>query len=104
MLAPITEQKRAQHEPAERDPDQDALHVVPVQGQCADAEQDDHDDEPGVDGFSPQDIEDQRSDIDQVVSEIAIEYGIFKGIFQSLGKSADLTAEGMKRLISLGKS
>jgi hypothetical protein len=48
--------------------------------------------------------EDQRSDIDQVVSEIAIEYGIFKGIFQSLGKSADLTAEGMKRLISLGKS
>jgi len=48
VLAPVTEQERAQHEPAERDPDQDALHVVPVQGQRADPEQDNHDNEPGV--------------------------------------------------------
>jgi hypothetical protein len=48
--------------------------------------------------------EDQLSDIDQVVSEIAIEYGIFKSVFQSRGTSADLTAEDMRRLISLGKS
>jgi hypothetical protein len=40
VLAPVTEQERAQHEPAERDPDQDALHVVPVQGQRAEPEQD----------------------------------------------------------------
>ena len=46
--APVTGQERAQHEPAERDPDQDALHVVSVQGQRADAEQDSHDNEPGV--------------------------------------------------------
>jgi hypothetical protein len=51
LFAPVTEQKRAQHEPAERDPNQDASHVVPVQGQRADPEQDDHDDEPGVYGF-----------------------------------------------------
>jgi hypothetical protein len=38
--APVTEQERAQHEPAVRDPDQDALHVVPVQAQRADPEQD----------------------------------------------------------------
>jgi len=40
VAAPVTEQERAQHEPAERDPDQDALHVVPVQGQRAEPEQD----------------------------------------------------------------
>ena len=40
VLAPVTGQERAQHEPAERNPDQDALHVVPVQGQRADPEQD----------------------------------------------------------------
>jgi hypothetical protein len=40
VLAPVTEQERAQHEPAERNPDQDALHVVPVQGQRAEPEQD----------------------------------------------------------------
>src|SRR6202521_725186 len=33
VLAPVTEQERAQHEPAERDPYQDARHGVPVQGQ-----------------------------------------------------------------------
>jgi hypothetical protein len=56
VLAPVTEQERAQHEPAERDPDQDALHVVSVQGQRADPEQDNHDNEPGV--IRPKDIED----------------------------------------------
>jgi hypothetical protein len=45
VLAAVTEQERAQPEPAERDPDQDALHVVPVQGQRADPERDNHDDE-----------------------------------------------------------
>jgi hypothetical protein len=60
VLAPVTEQERARHEPAERDPDQDALHVVPVQGQRADPEQDNHDNEPGVHGFiRPKDIEDR---------------------------------------------
>src|SRR5437763_11954264 len=60
VLAPVTEQERAQHEPAERDPDQDALHVVPVQGQHADPEQNNHDNEPGVHGFiRPKDIEDR---------------------------------------------
>ena len=56
VLTPVTEQERAQHEPAERDPDQDALHVVSVQGQRADPEQDNHDNEPGV--IRPKDIED----------------------------------------------
>ena len=55
VLAPVTEQERAQHEPAERDPDQ--LRVVPVQGQRADPEQDNHDNEPGV--IRPKDIEDR---------------------------------------------
>lgn len=40
-LAPVTEQERARHEP---DKDQDALHVVPVQGQRADPEQKDIED------------------------------------------------------------
>ena len=58
--APVTEQERAQREPAERDRDQDALHVVPVQGQRADPEQDNHDNEPGAHGFiGPKDIEDR---------------------------------------------
>ena len=62
VLAPVTEQERAQHEPAERDPDQDALHVVPVQGQRADPKQDNHDNEPGVHGFiRPKDIEDRSA-------------------------------------------
>jgi hypothetical protein len=50
VLAPVTEPERAQHA-AERDPDQDAPHVAPVQGQRADPEQDNHDNEPGVHGF-----------------------------------------------------
>jgi hypothetical protein len=60
VLAPVTEQERAQHEPAEHDPDHDALHVVPVQGERADPEQDNHDSEPSVHGFiGPKDIEDR---------------------------------------------
>jgi hypothetical protein len=60
-LAPVTEPERAaQHEPAERDPDQDALHVVPVQAQRADPGQDNHDNEPAVQGFiAPKDVEDR---------------------------------------------
>jgi hypothetical protein len=59
VLAPVTEQERAQHEPAKRDPDQDALHVVPVQGQRADPEHDYPDNEPGVRGFiRPKDVDD----------------------------------------------
>jgi hypothetical protein len=57
VLAPVTEQERAQQEPAERNPDQDALHVVPVQAQRADPAQDNHDNEPGFIG--PKDIEDR---------------------------------------------
>jgi hypothetical protein len=60
VVAPVTEQERAQHEPAERDPDQDAPHVVPVQGQRTDPEQDNQDNERGVHGFiRPKDIEDR---------------------------------------------
>ena len=58
--APLNEQQRAQHEPAERDPDQDAVHIVSVQGRHANPEQDSHDDEPGVHSFTrPKDIEDR---------------------------------------------
>src|ERR1700758_3166688 len=39
VLSAVPERERAQHEPAERDPDQNALHVEPVQGQRADPEQ-----------------------------------------------------------------
>jgi hypothetical protein len=58
VLAPVTEQERAQHEPAEREPaerDPDQLHVVLVQDQRADPEQDNHDNEPGVQ-IRPKDI------------------------------------------------
>ena len=62
VLAPVTEQERTQHEPAERDPDQDALHVVPAQGQRADPEQDNHDNKPGVHALvRPKDIEDRSA-------------------------------------------
>jgi hypothetical protein len=60
--APVTGQERAQHEPAER-PDQDVPHVVPVQGQRADPDQDNHDNEPGVHGFNrPKDIVAEHAD------------------------------------------
>jgi hypothetical protein len=55
-LAPVTGQEPAQHEPAES-PDQDVPHVVPLQSQRADPEQDNHDNEPGVHEFNrPKDI------------------------------------------------
>jgi hypothetical protein len=58
-LAPVTQQERARHGPNERDPDQDASHVVSVQDQRADPEKDSHDDEPRVHGIiRPKDIED----------------------------------------------
>ena len=57
MVAPVTEQERAPPEPAERDPDEGALHVVSVQGQRADPEQDNHDNEPVV--IRPKDIGDR---------------------------------------------
>ena len=60
VLAPATEQDRAQHEPAEREKDQDAVQVVSVQGQRADPERDSHNDAPGVhDVIRPKDIEDR---------------------------------------------
>jgi hypothetical protein len=63
VAAPVTEQERAQHEPAERDSDQDAVHVVAVQGQRADPEQDNHDNEPGVHGsIGAKDIEDRSAE------------------------------------------
>jgi hypothetical protein len=59
VLTPVTEQERAQHKPAERDPDQDAMHVVPVQGQRADPQQDNHNKEPDVHGVNrPKNVED----------------------------------------------
>jgi hypothetical protein len=60
VLAPVTEQEHARHEPNERDPDQGASHVVSVQGQRANPEKDSHDDEPHVHGIIvPKDIEDR---------------------------------------------
>jgi len=56
VLAPVTGQQCAQHKPALRDPDQDAPHLVPVQGQRADPEND-HNDEPAIPGyFRPKNI------------------------------------------------
>jgi hypothetical protein len=60
VLAPVTEQERARHEPAERDSNQDALHDVSVQDQRADAEKDSRDDGSRVHGFiRPKEIEDR---------------------------------------------
>ena len=58
VLAPVTQQERARHEPNERDPNQDASQVS-VQGQRADSDKDSRDDEPGVHGIiRPKDLED----------------------------------------------
>jgi hypothetical protein len=58
VLAPLT-QERARHEPNERNPSQDASHVVSLQDQRADPKKDSHDDEPRVHGIiRPKDIED----------------------------------------------
>jgi hypothetical protein len=56
--APVTQQERARREPNERDANQDASHVVPVQDQRADPEKDGYGDKPRVDGIiRPKDIE-----------------------------------------------
>ena len=58
VIVPATGQQPAQHEPAERDPDQDAQHVVPVQAQRDDPEQDNHDNKPSLRGLvRPKDTE-----------------------------------------------
>ncbi|TMJ61269.1 MAG: hypothetical protein E6G82_08525 [Alphaproteobacteria bacterium] len=57
--APVTEE-RAQQEPAERNPDQDALPVVPVQAQRAEPEQGKLENEPASHGFiRPEDVQDR---------------------------------------------
>jgi hypothetical protein len=62
VLAPVTEERAAQHEPAERNPDQDALHVVPVQVQRADPEQGKLENGPAAHGFiRPEDVEDRSA-------------------------------------------
>ena len=58
VLAPVTQQERARHEPNERNPNQDASHVVSVQDPRADPEKDSHGDEPRVHGIiRPKNIE-----------------------------------------------
>jgi hypothetical protein len=62
VLAPVTEERAAQHEPAERNPDQDALHVVSVQVQHADPEQGKPENGPVAHGFiRPEDVEDRSA-------------------------------------------
>src|SRR5437763_7874290 len=59
VVAPVSGQEGARHEPNERDRDQNALHAIPVQGQRAEPRQDNHENEPGVQGFiRPKGIED----------------------------------------------
>jgi hypothetical protein len=53
VLAPVTEQERPKHEPA----DQDVLNVVPVKVSAPTSEQDNHDNEPGA--SRPKDTEDR---------------------------------------------
>ena len=63
VVAPAPTQERVKHEPAQRDPDQDAPLAVPVQGQPADSEQDKHDSEPVPDGIiRPKDIADRPAE------------------------------------------
>jgi hypothetical protein len=58
VLAPVTQQERARHEPNERDPNQDASNVVSVQDPRADPEKDSHGDEPRIHGIiRPKNIE-----------------------------------------------
>ena len=61
VLAPATGQERAKHEPPERNSNQDALRVVPVQGQRADPEQDKPKDQPSARGFIRPDKMEDRS-------------------------------------------
>jgi len=82
VLAPVTEQERAQHEPAERDRDQTPF-VVPVQGRHADPEQDDHDNEPAVHGFiRPKNIEDRSAE--------HVSYEVKNDLARSDGKTTTL--------------
>src|SRR3954451_13738784 len=50
VLAPVPAQERANHEPAEHDPDQVALHVVSLEGPRADPERGKVDSEPDAHG------------------------------------------------------
>src|SRR5262249_21471520 len=61
VVAPATEQERVKHEPAERHPGKEALHVVSVQGQPADAEKDHSEEESRVHGTRTKDIEDRSA-------------------------------------------
>src|SRR5436190_5892462 len=61
VLAPATGQERAKHDPPERNSDQDAIRVVPVQGRRAEPEQDKPKDEPPARGFIRPDNMEHRS-------------------------------------------
>jgi hypothetical protein len=87
---PVTEQERAQHEPAKPDPSQDALHAAPSQDQRADIKQDNHDSEPGVHGsIRPKDIEDRSAG--HVSSEI-------KDLARSDGKATALPSRRVRAI------
>jgi hypothetical protein len=96
VLAPVTAQERAQQEPTERDPDQDALHVASAQGQQADTEHDSHDDEPGVRDFvRPKDIEDR--------SDGHVSYETKDDLVPSGGKATTLRLRGVGAMHRAGK-
>jgi hypothetical protein len=62
VLAPVPAQERANHEPAEHDPDQVALHVVSLEGPRADPERGKVDSEPDAHGFiRPKEMTTSRS-------------------------------------------
>jgi hypothetical protein len=62
VFAPATMQERAQNEPVETHPNQDALHVASVQAHPDDPKSDIDGDKPGLDGSSPpNDIEDRSA-------------------------------------------
>src|SRR5438045_8889449 len=61
VLAPATGQERAKHEPPERNSNQDALRVVPVQGQRAEPEQNKPNDEPPRGFIRPDKMEDRSA-------------------------------------------
>ncbi|MFL6826831.1 MAG: hypothetical protein ACJ8E2_10250 [Bradyrhizobium sp.] len=62
VLAPVTEERAAQREPAERNPDQDALRVVHVEDQRADPEQGKLENAPVAHGFiRPENVEDRSA-------------------------------------------
>ncbi|MGH6702313.1 MAG: hypothetical protein ACRECG_02755, partial [Bradyrhizobium sp.] len=62
VIAPATVQERAQNEPVETHPNQDALHIASVQAHRDDPKSDIDGDKPGLDGSSPpNDIEDRSA-------------------------------------------